>query len=148
MPRRLLTALAAAGLVALSAAPAQAATKPKPKQVLAVFQGSIKSVSPAAGRVTLTITGANVYGRKLLKKSWSFDVRKAVIRIGDANGDGKANLADAKPGHLASVTAKVPETGPFARRLKATRFVDLSALVVLPTAPPVVPTDPGTAPQG
>ena len=146
MRLRLTLALAAAALAGLAGTPAQAATKKKPKQVVATFQGVIKSVSPSTGRVTISVTGGNVYGRKLVKKTASFDVRTARISIGDANQDGKANIADAAVGHLGSATAKVPQTGKWPRRLKALQFVDLRALVVLPPTPalPIEPQQPPT----
>jgi hypothetical protein len=136
MRPRLLTMLAGSALAAFAVAPAAPAAAKKHKLVNGIFQGTVKSVSTSKGRVEMNVTGANVYGRKLVKKSWKFDLRKAALELGDANGDGKANIGDVATGHIISVTAKVPKKGAFPKTIKAQAFTDLSALVTIPSVSP------------
>jgi outer membrane biosynthesis protein TonB len=99
--------------------------KPKPKPhkpkgthaVAYKAKGVVKSVDAAGKKVTITVGtkkgDTNKHSRAWSGKDVTFDLSNARIKVNhDANGDGKRDLADVKPGDRAHVLAKLPRSGP------------------------------------
>jgi hypothetical protein len=119
-------ALAALGIAAALAMPAAALAKgghdaggkgaehgakskkpKKPKTATYVFKGTVAAVDGTT--VQVEVAGGNSRGRKYKDQTLGFDVANARLKVRDANGDGKRDLADVAVGDRVVVQAKLPK---------------------------------------
>jgi hypothetical protein len=131
--------LAALGLVAALAMPAAAVAKKddaghgkgaehgkkakKPKTETYVFKGAVSAV--AGGTVQVHVAAGNNRGRRYKGQTLNFDLAKAKVKVHDANGDGKRDLADVAVGDRVLIQAKLPRGAlDVSQALPARQFLD------------------------
>ncbi|HEX8054254.1 MAG TPA: hypothetical protein VF517_14785 [Thermoleophilaceae bacterium] len=95
----------------------------KPKVSTYEFKGVVGAVG--AGGVQVEVTGGNSRARGFKGQTLTFDVTKAKLKVADANGDGKRDLADVAAGDRVRVQAKLPRGAVDATgALPARQFMD------------------------
>jgi hypothetical protein len=95
----------------------------KPKTDTYVFKGAVSAV--AGGTVQVQVAAGNNRGRKYKGQTLSFDLAKAKVKVRDANGDGKRDLADVAVGDRVLIQAKLPRGAlDVSQALPARQFLD------------------------